>query len=150
MAKTGRSTSGWKCPKCGRTFRQRTREHSCTITSVEEHLERTSPEVSKAFRAILDVVERLGPVPVRILPLKTMIVFATHSNFGGVTFTRARLDLGFFLDVALRHRRIRKAERISPRKVANHIHISTAAEVDAEVERWLSEAYERSLTGERE
>jgi hypothetical protein len=147
MAKASRSTSGWKCPKCGRTFRQRTREHSCTITTIEEHLERTSPEVGKAFRAILDVVERLGPVPVRILPLKTMIVFATQANFGGVSFTRARLDLGFFLDVPLRHRRIRRSERISPRKVANHVHISTAAEIDAEVEQWLREAYERSLAG---
>ena len=79
-----------------------------------------------------------------------MIVFATHAIFGGVTFTLPRLDLGFFLDFPLIHPRIRRRQRISPRKVANHLHIATAAEVDAEVEEWLSEAYERSLGSEGE
>ena len=103
MGKARTFTSGWKCPKCGRTFRHRTREHSCLLTSIESHLERTSVEVGKAFRAVVDLLEALGPVPVRIVPLKTMIVFSTAATFGGVTFTRARLDLGFFLDVPLRH-----------------------------------------------
>ena len=118
------------------------------VTSIESHLERTSIEVSEAFRAIVDVLDGLGPVPVRIVAIKTMIVFSTSATFGGVTFTRARLDLGFFLDVSLRHPRIRRAERISPRKFANHLHISTAREVDAEVEEWLSDAYQRSLSSD--
>ena len=120
------------------------------LTSVESHLERTSIGVSEAFRAVVDFLETLGPVPVRVVPLKTMIVFSTAATFGGVTFTRARLDLGFFLDVPLRHSRIRRSERISPRKIANHLHISTAREVDAEVEHWLTEAYQRSFTGDGE
>jgi uncharacterized protein DUF5655 len=148
MARARPSASSWKCPKCGRTFRHRTREHSCIVTSIESHLERTSIEVSEAFRAVVDVLDSLGPVPVRVVPLKTMIVFSTAATFGGATFTRARFDLGFFLEVPLRHRRIRRAERISPRKFANHLHISTAREVDAEVEQWLTEAYQRSLTSD--
>jgi len=118
------------------------------LTSIESHLERTSVEVSEAFRAIVDVLERLGPIPVRVVPLKTMIVFSTSATFGGVTFTRARLDLGFFLDGPLRHPRIRRTARISPRKIANHLHIRNAAEVDEKVEEWLGEAYQRSLVGE--
>jgi hypothetical protein len=119
------------------------------LTSIESHLERTSVEVGKAFRAVVDVLEALGPVPVRVVPLKTMIVFSTAATFGGVTFTRARLDLGFFLNVPLRHPRIRRTARISPRKIANHLHISTAREVDAEVEQWLTDAYQLSLTSDR-
>jgi hypothetical protein len=118
------------------------------MTSIEEHLARTSTDVSEAFRAVFDFLEQLGPVPVRVLPLKSMIVFATHGNFAAVTFTRARLDLGFFLDAPLRHPRIRRSERISSKKFANHLHLATAAEVDAAVEEWLREAYERSIAGE--
>jgi len=118
------------------------------MTSIEEHLARTSTGVSEAFRAVLDFLEQLGPVPVRVLPLKTMVVFATLANFAGATFTRARLDLGFFLDTPLRHPRIRRSERISTSKFANHLHLATAAEVDAEVENWLREAYERSISRE--
>jgi len=137
-----RSPAGWQCPDCGRRFRHRTREHSCSLTSLDTHLQRTSPQVRDAFQAIERVLESLGPF--HIVPLKTMIVFSTITSFAGVTFTKARLDLGFFLTHHLRHARIHKVERLSPRKFAHHIHVFAAAQVDSEIAHWLREAYQGS------
>jgi len=70
-----------------------------------------------------------------------MVTFRVESNFGGVTFTRSRLDLGFFLREALQNPRVFRIERISPSKLAHHVRLSSPADVDGELERWLREAY---------
>lgn len=145
MGASLRSPAGWRCPDCGRRFRHRTREHSCSLTSLGTHLQRTSPQVRDAFQAIERILEDLGPV--HIVPLKTMIVFSTTTSFGGVRFAKARLDLGFFLTHHLRHDRIFKVERLSPHKFAHHVHVSAAAQVDSEIGHWLREAYQGSTSG---
>jgi hypothetical protein len=82
-----------------------------------------------------------------IVPLRTMVVFSAASSFAGVTFTKARLDLGFFLTYPLRHPRIRKVERLSPRKFAHHVHVFTGTEIDSEIEEWLRESYQGGASG---
>jgi hypothetical protein len=61
-----------------------------------------------------------------------MVLLSTTSNFGGITFTSSRLDLGFFLAHEVRHERIHKIERLSPH---------------TQVEQWLSEAYHGAASG---
>lgn len=56
--------------------------------------------------------------------------------------SKSRLDLGFFLDRELTHPRIQRVERISRTKIAHHVHIVSAADVDAELAGWLRESYE--------
>jgi len=131
--------AGWRCPECGRRFAQRTREHSCQITSIEDHLARTSPEVRSAFAALLEVLSSIGPH--EVIALKTMLVFRVASNFAGATLTRSRIDLGFFLSQQVRHPRVRRIERLSPTKLAHHVHLEAASEIDAELRAWLREAY---------
>jgi hypothetical protein len=131
--------SGWQCPDCGRRFIHRTREHSCDLTSLESHLSRTSLEVREVFRAIRGLLDKFGPY--KITPVKTMILLSTKSNFGGITFTKSRLDIGLFLFREVRHERIHKIEPVSPRKLAHHIRLSSVAQVDMQLEQWLSEAY---------
>jgi len=130
---------GWRCPDCARRFIRRTREHSCDVTSVESHLSRTSPEVRRVFHAIVRLLGELGPH--EVTPVKTMIVLSRTGNFGGITLTKSRLDLGFFLTHEVHHERIHKIERLGPRKVAHHVRLSSVADVDAQVNLWLTEAY---------
>jgi hypothetical protein len=137
MPKT--SSESWQCPECGRRFVRRTREHSCQITSVEAHLAKTSPEVAAAFREVERVLRGFGPLTV--VPVKTMITFRVNANFGGVTLTRARMDLGFFLPRIVRDARVQRVVPMSGVRFVHHVHLRSAAEVDGVVVGWLREAY---------
>lgn len=88
-----------------------------------------------------------GIGPFRTNALKTMITFSLERNFGGLTITKNRLDLGFFLDRSLHHVRITRIEALSPTKVAHHVHLTSPSDVDAELVAWLTEAYQIGLAG---
>ena len=129
----------WRCPECGRQFRQRTREHSCDVMTLSHHLDRASPEVRDGYQAVIDLLSSLGPF--RVVPVKTMIVLTAMRNFGGITVRKESLDLGFFLERALDHARVHKSERLSPRKYAHHVRVAGPQDVDSEIAEWLREAY---------
>ena len=139
MPKQRSGATRWQCPECGRQFPRRTREHSCQITTVESHLAKTSPELRATFAALQEALASIGPV--KTTPLKTMITFSLERNFGGVTITKSRLDLGFFLTRRLHHDRITRVEQLSPTKVAHHVDLLSPSDVDAELVAWLAEAY---------
>ena len=137
--------TGWQCPECGRSFARRTREHSCEITSIEKHLDKASPELRAAFEALQAAMRRIGPYQTNAL--KTMITFSRDRNFAGLTVTKNRLDLGFFLPRRLQHARITRVEPISPRKIAHHVQLHAPSDVDAELVAWLEEAYATGAAG---
>lgn len=139
MLKQQSEVTRWQCPECGRQFPRRTREHSCQVTTVESHLARTSPELRATFVTLQEALARIGPF--KTTPLKTMITFSLERNFGGVTITKSRLDLGFFLARRLHHDRITRIEPLSPTKVAHHVDLISPSDVDAELVAWLAEAY---------
>lgn len=132
-------SKGWRCPRCGRTFKQRTNEHSCDVLDLESHFARGNPELVMAFQAIEAALLAVGDF--EIVPVKTMIVFRKTSNFGGVTFKRGALDVGFFLGRRVFHPRITKVEEISPKKIAHHVRVTSVTDVDAELIDWLQQAY---------
>jgi hypothetical protein len=107
-----------------------------------KHLERGSPEVQRTFAALKQVLERLGPFD--LIPVKTMIVLAHGGNFGGIVIRKSALDVGFFLARQLSDPRVRRAERLSPRKFVHHVQLASVAEIDDELVGWLQEAYEGS------
>ena len=129
----------WRCPECGREFRQGTREHSCEVTSLSHHLDRGSAAVREAYRALIELLDAIGPF--RVVPVKTMLVLSVVRNFGGITVRKESLDLGFFLAHRLDHPRVHKIESLSPRKYAHHVRVGAPEEVDSEIAEWLREAY---------
>ena len=140
---------GWRCSQCGRRFRQRTREHSCEVRTLEAHVERASPAVKDTLGALLDVLATFGPHA--IVPVKTMILLRAAANFGGVVVRRDALHLEFMLPRALHHVRIHKSDRLGPRKYTHHTRLTSPSAVDAEIIGWLREAYETtSGTNERQ
>lgn len=143
MKRTPKQEAGWRCPDCGRPFRQRTIEHSCDVRSVSAHLEKASPEVRSSFETLRRLLERCGAH--ELIAVKTMIVFNAGVNFGGIVVRRSWLDVGFFLARPLSSRRIQRSERLSASKFVHHVRISSPDEVDGEIESWLREAYESRL-----
>jgi Domain of unknown function (DUF5655) len=130
----------WRCPKCGREFVLRTREHSCSITTVEEHLARTTPEM----RELYDDLERwLEALPgCKITPVKTMIIFSIRVSFGGIAIQKKALQLNFFLDRVITHRRLGRVTMMGPNKFCHPTKLQTPADFDEQVRNWLREAYE--------
>lgn len=110
------------------------------MRTLASHLDRASPQVRETATVVLELLARLGPHGV--VPVKTMIVVRAASNFASLVVRRAALDVGFILPRALTDRRIHKIERLGPAKYSYYTRLSSPAEVDAQLERWLREAYE--------
>jgi hypothetical protein len=134
--------SGWRCPQCGRRFRRRTREHSCDVRSLAAHLDRASPEVKDVAAAVLDAFADIGPHAV--VPVKTMILLRATSNFGSLVVRRNAVEVGFILPRNFSHARIHKTEKMGPSKYAHHTRLSSIDDLDAQLVKWLKEAYELS------
>jgi Domain of unknown function (DUF5655) len=130
----------WRCPKCGREFVFRTREHSCTITTVEEHLAKTTPEMRELYAELERWLEALDGC--KITPVKTMIIFSVRASFGGITIQKKALQLNFFLDRVLTHRRLGRVTMMGPNKFCHPTKLQTLADFDDQVRKWLLEAYE--------
>jgi hypothetical protein len=131
---------GWRCPTCGRRFRQRTREHSCAVATLASHLERASPDVKQTFIALQDALAEIGPHG--LVPVKTMILLRATANFGNIVVRRQCLHLEFVLGRSLDHGRIDKRQPLGPRRWTHHMSLTSPADVDAQVVRWLRESYQ--------
>lgn len=91
-------------------------------------------------RVVLDTLVPFGPHSV--VPLKTMIVVRAASNFASLVVRRETLEVGFILPRTLSNHRIHKTERLGPTKHAHHTRLVSAADVDAQLVKWLREAYD--------
>jgi uncharacterized protein DUF5655 len=132
--------AGWRCPECGRRFRQRTREHSCVVSTLESHLARASVDVRNTVAALQNALAIIGPHAV--VPVKTMILLRATANFGGIVVRRECLHLEFMLPRALRDARIYKRQQLGPRRYSHHIRMASPADVDEKIVNWLRESYQ--------
>ena len=138
-----RPASGWECPRCGRRFVQKTREHSCNVIPLEAHLDGKPLEVRETFDALERMLDSLGG-NYRIAPLKTMIVLSAAKNFGSIKVLGSGVDVGFLLGRRIDDPRIRNIHPYGPNVWAHEVRIGSASEVDAELRSWLGEALGRA------
>jgi hypothetical protein len=129
----------WKCPKCGRTFANRNQFHFCTNRGLDEHLAGREPQVVATFQRLVEAAEKSGPVTV--VPEKTRIAFQVRMSFAAFTLRRRWVDGHVVLARRLESPRFRRVDVISPRNQVHVFRLQDPSEVDAEVERWLEEAY---------
>jgi hypothetical protein len=137
----------WTCPRCGRSFRQRTSEHSCEISSVEQHLA-GKPEAMAALYAGLErLVLACGPC--EITALKTMIAFSCGRNFASAKIGRAWIDFEILLEAPLDSPRVHKQVALSPTRQAITLRLSSQDQLDAELSAWAAEAWAAAARGGR-
>jgi hypothetical protein len=131
----------WRCPACGREFANRNQVHTCAPPGdLDERLAGLDPGVLAVFTRFRALVEACGPV--RILPERTRIAFATRMSFAAVMPRRRWLDGHLVLARRDDSPRWRRVETFSAR---NHLHafrFTTPEELDDEVAAWIAEAYE--------
>lgn len=129
----------WKCPKCGRTFANRNQFHFCSNRGLDEHFSGRDPQVVATFQRLVEAAEKSGPVTV--VPEKTRIAFQVRMSFAAFTLRRRWVDGHVVLARRLESPRFRRIDVISPRNQVHVFRLQDPSEVDAEVQRWLEEAY---------
>ena len=113
--------------------------------SLETHLEKASSDVRDAYDAIDRALGDCGAY--RSVPTKTQITLLADTSFGTITIRRRWINLGFMLDRELTDPRIIRALHHSAKRYAHTVRVSTAADVDAQLQEWLRESYALGVRG---
>jgi hypothetical protein len=108
--------------------------------SVALHFAKSDAEVLQTYRRILDAARALGPVAEE--PKKTSIHLVARTAFAGVATRRSALILTLKSSKDIRSPRIEKREQVSAHRWHVEIRLETPADVDRQLTRWLSAAYE--------
>lgn len=129
----------WTCSWCKRKFANRNQSHFCGTHDLEHHFQDKPRTIHEIYEAVLKAIRRCGPVTV--LPEKTRIAFQVRMSFAQLTTRSKWVDGHVVLARRFDHPRFRKIETISLRNHVHHFRLMSVADVDAEVESWLKEAY---------
>ena len=95
------------------------------------------------FERVLAYVTTLG-ADVRIEPRQTYVAFARKSQFALIQpSTKTRVDLGLVLPDVASTERLAASTNFGSGSINRRVALATPAEVDAEVEGWLLQAYQQ-------
>lgn len=130
----------WTCPKCRQRFVTRNMAHSCVRLTTAHFFRNCDPKLKRLYHDYLTFVRRIGPVTVNVN--KTRISFQGRVRFAGVAaLQKDALIAGFWLKRRIHSPRLR-VEFIPPNNYVYRFRLADRAEMDAEVEGWLREAYQ--------
>lgn len=91
------------------------------------------------FDRLTDMVREAGDAV--LVPQKTRAVFMTRMRFINVQVRRSHLVVGFILRRKPADRRFDRVEAYGARTYGAYLRVSALAEFDADVARWIREAY---------
>ena len=97
------------------------------------------------FEKVLACVRTLGD-DVRIEPRQTYVAFARARQFALIQpSTKTRVDLGFVLPDVAPTGRLNASTNFGSGSINRRVALAAPAEVDAEIEGWLRQAYEHCI-----
>lgn len=132
----------WKCPRCGRTFRQTNQAHSCGTGDRDALLENKPPALAKLFESLESTVLRWKGV--EVVSRGRYVLLRTTRIFSDVVFMRDALRVALLLDRDASDPMFFKVGRMSAHRVAHVTLVRTAADLAA-VMPYLKEAYAFSI-----
>ncbi|MCC7477370.1 hypothetical protein IT575_02830 [bacterium] len=130
----------WICPRCGRQFKQETREHSCEVYTIEDHLKSVPEELRRLYLDFESALKHCGPVSVTAL--KSMIVFRRESNFAAVALRRDRLRASMLLPGSTPASLRFVSSKPYGRKLHVEFDLRDKDELDDELRAWMQQAYD--------
>ena len=107
--------------------------------TVKSHFESKDPAVRQIYDRVLQAAGKFGPVIEE--PKKTSIHLVNKTAFAGVVTRKSAIVLTIKSDRKLSSPRIHKSERTSANRFHHEVKISSPADVDAELVKWLKDAY---------
>lgn len=142
----GRSRSPrplWTCARCGEQFLVANSYHSCGRFRLDDLFVRAEPHVRTLFDRLARLIREAGDS--RLIPQKTRLVFMTRMRFVNVQVRRTHLVVGFVMRERPAGARFFRIETFSPRSHVAYVRIQSPADLDADVRRWIRNAYEAGL-----
>ena len=110
--------------------------------TVESHFAAKDPVVRSIYEQLKKTVKRFGPVVED--PKKTSIHLVNRTAFAGVATRKGHLILTVKSDRNLTSARIHKSEQTSAKRFHHEIKLTSPADVDEELVRWLKAAFSMS------
>jgi hypothetical protein len=115
-------------------------------TTVEDFLRDQGPRARQLFAAFVAAALSVGEVS--LAPVKTRVGIQARMIFASINrLSEAGLDAHVVFARRVEHPRFYKVESFSPRNHVHHFRIERPSDVDAEIIKWLREAY---AVGEQE
>jgi hypothetical protein len=99
-----------------------------------------SPSARKLYDALVNRIQRFGTFEEQ--RKKTSVHLSRRSAFAGVQFRREYLILTLKSERPIESERVGKCEQVSRNRWHCEIRVGSAAEIDAELMRWMKDAYE--------
>jgi hypothetical protein len=107
--------------------------------TVKSHFEGKDPAVRQIYDRLLKAVEKFGPVTEEAK--KTSIHLVNNTAFAGVATRKSAMVLTIKSDRKLPSPRIHKSEQTSAKRFHHEVKLTSPAEVDSELVKWLKDAY---------
>ena len=107
--------------------------------SVKSHFEGKDAAVRQIYDRLLKATGKFGPVAEE--PKKTSIHLMNKTAFAGVATRKSAMVLTIKSDRKLSSPRIHKSEQTSANRFHHEVKLTSPAEVDAELVKWLRDAY---------
>ena len=109
------------------------------LAAVAAHFRDKAPNVAATYAELLNAARKLGPVQED--PKKTSIHLVRRTAFAGVATRKAVLILTLKAEREIRSPRITRSEKASTNRWHLIVRLNDPTEVDAELVKWLREAY---------
>lgn len=129
----------WNCSNCGRIFEKTNQPHSCQKVPLAQHF-KNKEKAKELFNLLYKAInEKVGRC--QIISLPCCIHLFGNYDFLAVLPKKEKLEIRFALDRKLDNPRLKQSVALSAHAVKNCIDISSVKEIDKELIKWLSEAY---------
>ena len=131
----------WRCPLCGQRFVTRNMPHSCQVMALDAYFATARPELRKLFDRFVAAARESGPVIVNAT--KSRVALQARGRFAGIE--RPRKDFlvaSFLLTTPIESGRLTRVEYLPPFYYVHRLRLRRPADIDAELKRWLAEAYQ--------
>ena len=130
----------WICPKCGRTFKRKDQQHTCTLISKESLFLKRPPELKRLYVEIVKQVRKLGDYREETVN-PDVIFFKTKSTFLAIKVKKDHLDIEFFLDHLENVPPVSKYLQTSKHRVAHVVPIDSEEEINEQLIAWIAASY---------
>ena len=107
--------------------------------TIKSHFEGKDASVRQVYDRILKSARKFGPVGEE--PKKTSIHLVNRTAFAGVATRKSAIILTIKSDRKISSPRIHKSEQTSASRFHHEVKLTSPADVDSELVKWLKDAY---------
>ena len=130
----------WTCPKCGRTFKRKDQQHTCTLISKDNLFVNRPPRLKELYERIVKRVMKFGDYREETVN-PNVIFFKTKSTFLAIKVKKDHLEIEFFLDHLENVPPVSKYLQTSKHRVAHVVRIDSEEEINEQMIEWMKTSY---------